>query len=154
MGMDDLDTKILNLLCQDARQSYREVARKLGASHSNVANRIENMEKTGIIKGYTVIMNPENFDLFPLCLQISIKPGANVSAIGQALAGLDEISIVSRVTGQLDLLVLALCKDKTQAVNLMSKVSGMEGIEKMDSHVVIECIKLMPKWQIQAKGEK
>ncbi len=150
--MDDLDKKILDLLCQDARQSYREIARKLGASHANVANRIEKMEKSGIIKGYTAIMNPENFDLYPLCLQMSIKPGANVSLIGQVLAGLDEISIVSRVTGQQDLLVLALCKDKTQAVNLMSKVSGIEGIEKMDSHVIIECMKLMPKWQIQPKG--
>jgi Lrp/AsnC family leucine-responsive transcriptional regulator len=151
--MDELDKKILGLLCQDARQSYREIARKLGTSHANVANRIENMEKSGTIKGYTVVMNPENFDLYPLCMQISVKPGANVSAIGQMLSGLDEVSIVSRVTGQQDLLVLALCKDKNQAVNLMSKVSGIEGIDKMESHVVIECMKLMPKWEVQAKGK-
>jgi Lrp/AsnC family leucine-responsive transcriptional regulator len=151
--MDELDKKILDLLCQDARQSYREIARKLGTSHANIANRIENMEKSGTIKGYTVVMNPENFDLYPLCMQISVKPGANVSAIGQMLSGLDEVSIVSRVTGQQDLLVLALCKDKNQAVNLMSKVSGIEGIDKMESHVVIECMKLMPKWEVQAKGK-
>jgi Lrp/AsnC family leucine-responsive transcriptional regulator len=151
--MDELDKKIIDLLCQDARQSYREIARKLGTSHANIANRIENMEKSGTIKGYTVVLNPENFDLYPLCMQISVKPGANVSAIGQMLSGLDEVSIVSRVTGQQDLLVLALCKDKNQAVNLMSKVSGIEGIDKMESHVVIECMKLMPKWEVQAKGK-
>ena len=150
--MDELDRKILDLLSQDARQSYRELARKLGTSHANVANRIENMEKAGVIKGYTVIMNPENFDLYPLCLQISIKPGADVSAIGQMLSGFGEVSIVSRVTGQQDLLVLALCQDKGQAVSLMSKVSGIEGINRMESHVVIDVMKLNPKWQVQTKG--
>jgi DNA-binding Lrp family transcriptional regulator len=150
--LDELDRQILGLLSDDARLSYREIARKLGTSHANIASRIENMHQKGVIRGYTVILNPEFFNLYPLCLQISVKPGAEVATIGKTLANLEEVSIVSRVTGQCDLLVLALCKDKAQAVDLMSKVSKIQGIDRIESHVVIEVMKLVPKWQVQAEG--
>lgn len=147
--LDNIDKKILKLLTKDARLSYREIARKLEISHANVASRIESMEKNGVIKGYTVVLDPEKFDLYPLCLQISIKPGADVAKIGQLISAFDEISMVSRITGECDLLVLALCQNKNDALKLMSNVSGIEGINRIDSHAVIEAIKLLPRWQVQ-----
>ncbi len=152
--LDDTDRKILELLSGDARLSYREIARQLGISHANVASRIELMEKNGAIMGYTVVLNPEEFDLYPLCLQISIKPGVDISQIGQLLSSYDEISIVSRVTGECDLLVLALCRNKNDALKLMSTISGIEGISRIESHAVIEAIKLSPKWQVQTLRKK
>lgn len=145
--MDESDKKILDLLSKNARLSYREIARKLGTSHANVANRIAAMEKQGVITGYTVVMNPEMFDLYPICLQISIKPGADVASIGRIMSNFDEVSIVSRVTGECDLLVLALSKDKNAALSFMSKVSAIEGINSIESHAIIEAIKIVPKWQ-------
>ncbi len=150
-ALDDTDKQILELLSGDARLSYREIARKLKISHANVAGRVESMEKNGIIRGYTVVLNLEEFDLYPLCLQISIKPGAEIAKIGQLLSSFDEVSIVSRVTGECDLLVLAVCQNKNTALKFMSNVSGIEGISRIESHAVIEAIKLSPKWQVQPK---
>jgi len=149
---DELDKKIIHLLSKDARLSYREIARKLGTSHANVGNRIEALEKQEVIRGYTVVLNPEVFNLYPMCLQISIKPGADVAAIGRLMSTFDDVSIVSRVTGECDLLVLALCQDKNAAVSLMSKISGIDGISSIESHAIIEAIKLVPTWQVQTGG--
>ncbi|MEM2145340.1 MAG: AsnC family transcriptional regulator, partial [Candidatus Jordarchaeaceae archaeon] len=69
--MDELDLKILELLSSDSRLSFREVAKNLGVSHANVAARIKKLEEDKIIRGYTVILDPEYTNMYPLCIRIS-----------------------------------------------------------------------------------
>jgi len=61
--MDKLDKRILNTLLDDARLSYRQIAKKTGISTATAATRIRNMEKKGIIKQYSAILNYEKLDL-------------------------------------------------------------------------------------------
>jgi hypothetical protein len=35
-----------------------------------------------------------------------------------------------------------MCKNKQEAIELISKISGVQGIDKVESHVVLEAIKL------------
>ncbi len=77
--LNELDLKILELLEEDSRQSYREMAKKLNVSHVNVSNRIQSMEQEGIIRGYTTITNPNRLDYYALCLRISADSGTDLS---------------------------------------------------------------------------
>lgn len=140
--MDELDLKILHLLSRDSRLSYREVAKELGISHANVASRIKRLEEDKIIRGYTTILDPEYTDLYPLCIRISAKTGADLSMVGREIANLEQVYVVLRVSGDCDLLVLGMCKNRQEALHLISKISGIQGIEKVESHVVLETIKL------------
>ena len=58
-GLDETDQKILELLTQNARQTYSEIGEKLGISRVAVKNHIDAMEQNGIIEEYTVIINPQ-----------------------------------------------------------------------------------------------
>lgn len=51
---DDLDRRILDELRNDARLSYRAIARALGKSPPVIAERIKRMEQVGLIRGYHV----------------------------------------------------------------------------------------------------
>ncbi len=53
MPVDKLNWQILELLQQNARQSFAEIARKVGLTSPAVAERVKKMEDSGIIKGYT-----------------------------------------------------------------------------------------------------
>ncbi len=57
--LDDLDRKILQALQENAKQTYTEIGRLLGVAHSTVYDRIRKMEKYGIIKKYTAILDLE-----------------------------------------------------------------------------------------------
>ena len=59
-GLDDLDNTIVNLLLEDGRMSYSDIAEKVGLSRTAVKNRIKSLEESGIIKGYKAVINPEN----------------------------------------------------------------------------------------------
>ena len=57
--LDDLDWKILQALQEDAKQTYTEIGRLLGLAHSTVYERIRKMEKHGVIRKYTAILDLE-----------------------------------------------------------------------------------------------
>jgi Lrp/AsnC family transcriptional regulator for asnA, asnC and gidA len=51
--------KILESLQEDARQTYTDIGKRLGIAHSTVYDRIKRMEKYGIIKKYTTVIDAE-----------------------------------------------------------------------------------------------
>ncbi|HVL86727.1 MAG TPA: winged helix-turn-helix transcriptional regulator [Candidatus Thermoplasmatota archaeon] len=52
MKLDALDSRILEILRQDARASYREIARRTGSTTPTVARRVRALEELGVIQGY------------------------------------------------------------------------------------------------------
>ena len=52
--MDDMDRTILGLLSADARMSVATLARRLKVARSTVQARLERLEASGIIAGYTL----------------------------------------------------------------------------------------------------
>jgi DNA-binding Lrp family transcriptional regulator len=139
---EDLDDEIIRLLIQDSRLSYREIAKTLDISHVNVSSRIKAMEEHGRIAGYTTVVNPDAQDHYPLCLRISAASGGDLSEIGDKVADHDEVNVVLRVSGECELLALAICPDREHAIRLLDEVAAIPGIEKTESHVVLETIKL------------
>jgi len=57
--LDDLDWRILQVLQENAKQTYMETGHHLQVAHSTVHDRIKKMEEQGIIKKYTAIVNLE-----------------------------------------------------------------------------------------------
>jgi len=139
---EDLDDKIIRLLQRDSRMSYREMAKALNISHVSVSSRIKAMEDQGMIAGYTAVVNPDAQRYYPICLRISAEPGGDLSEIGGRVADHEEVSVVLRVSGECELLALAVCPDREGAVRLLDEVGAIPGIGKAESHVVLETIKL------------
>ncbi|MGW0593982.1 Lrp/AsnC family transcriptional regulator [Streptosporangium sp. NPDC002607] len=56
--MDELDSEIISLLQTDARQSNRELARRLGVAPSTCLERVRALTRRGVIRGYHAEINP------------------------------------------------------------------------------------------------
>ena len=142
MEFDKTDREILALLQVDARLSYRDIAKRLGVSHTKVSSRIRELEKNGVIIGYTAVVNPESVSDYPLCIRISAGPGVNLGEIGREVAQINSVDIVLRVSGDCELLALALCNDKGEALQVLSEVNMVTGVAKAESHIVLDAIKM------------
>ena len=57
MKIDNINKKILFLLQKDARTTYKEIATELKRSETTIRDRIKAMERTGIIQGYTALID-------------------------------------------------------------------------------------------------
>ena len=58
MNLDETDRAILEVLLEDARTSQRALARKVGIAQGTVLNRLRRLEEMGVIKGYSVMLDP------------------------------------------------------------------------------------------------
>jgi len=142
LEIDEVDRQIMGILAADARLSYRDIAKRLGLSHASVSARIKGLEEEGVIRGYTTVIDPDAEGLYPLCLRISAKPGFELGEIGRRVSALPEVHVVMRVSGDCELLALTLTENRRAALDLLAEINRIEGIEKAESHVVLESLKL------------
>ena len=56
--LDEIDSNILRLLQQNSRMSYLEMSRQMGISDATIQLRIRRLKEHGIIKKFTVIVDP------------------------------------------------------------------------------------------------
>ncbi|MBE0520330.1 Lrp/AsnC family transcriptional regulator [Candidatus Bathyarchaeota archaeon] len=59
VALDATDLRILEALQENARQTYTAIGKSLGIAHSTVYDRIKRMERHGIIKEYTAVIDAE-----------------------------------------------------------------------------------------------
>ena len=55
--LDDTDVKILKIINEDVRTSYRQISRDLDVSVGTIHNRIDKMVKTGVIKKFSPVID-------------------------------------------------------------------------------------------------
>ena len=60
MQLDDTDRRLLAVLLEDARISQRGLAQRIGVAQGTITNRLRRLEELGVIKGYTVLLEPES----------------------------------------------------------------------------------------------
>ncbi len=73
--LDAIDYKILEMLQENSRYSMRDVAKKVFLSSTSVAARVERMERSGIITGYHVSVDPIRMGYYiKAYIQIQVEP--------------------------------------------------------------------------------
>jgi Lrp/AsnC family leucine-responsive transcriptional regulator len=99
--VEDIDRQIVALLAGEGRMSFTDLARETGLSVSAVHQRVRRLQKRGVIKGYTAVLDHEAVGL-PLTAFVSIKP-IDPSAPDDApekLTHLSEIEACHSVAGE------------------------------------------------------
>lgn len=56
--LDELDLRIINLLLKDARTPTAQIAEQIGLSRPAVADRLDKLERQGVIRGTTAVIDP------------------------------------------------------------------------------------------------
>ena len=98
--MEETDRAILSALAGDGRQSYTDLAEKVGLSVSAVHQRVRRLEQRGVIKSYTARIDHEALGL-PLTAFVAIRPidPSQPDDAPERLADLPEIESCYSVAG-------------------------------------------------------
>ncbi len=103
--MDDLDEKLITLLRHNGRRSISDIAIDLGVSRATVRARMERLENSGDIIGYTVILRSDAVDLPVRGIMMIEIEGHVADRVVKALGGFSEISAIHTTNGRFDLVV-------------------------------------------------
>lgn len=97
--IDQIDEMILEALQRDARMSQKELAALAGLSSPSVAERVRRLEERGVIRGFTVDIDPRSLG-YTLQAIVRIKPlPGKLHIVQQLLDSIPEFSECDRVTG-------------------------------------------------------
>ncbi len=139
--MDDRDTKILNHLLIDARQSARQLAHRLGVSTVTMISRIKKLEENKIIKGYSARLDHELLG-YDITVIIEVKTtGGKMLEIENKIAKQDNVIAVYDITGDADTIVIAKFKDRKSVSSFVKKLLEIPNVENTVTHIVLNTIK-------------
>lgn len=139
--MDEIDYRILDELLKDSRQSFREIARNVGVATGTVLTRIRNMEKLGIIKGYTVSLDHEKLGYeLTVVVEITVSKG-KLLEVDREIAKKPNVCAVYDVTGLTDAIVVAKFKTREELSKFTKSLLSLSHVERTNTHLVLTTIK-------------
>jgi len=147
-SLDELDIKILRVLQEDARRSYREVAEITGVATQTVYNRLKRMTDEGVIKGYIPMIDPSSvgYDLTALIL-VQVN-GQFLVDVEKTLAKYPEVHGVYDITGEFDIAVLVKFRDRTSLNNFIKSVLRLPQIRRTVTNVALNVVKEDPRLKL------
>ena len=142
--MDETDRMIIVVLCDDARTSLRKISEKIGVSLGAVSNRVKKLEKNGVIKGYTVLLDADKIGWeLTVVIGIRIQKGRLIE-IQEKIAKDRRVYAVYDVTGNYDSMIVAKASNRKDLDDLSKNVLSIEGVERSVTHLVLNTVKEVP----------
>jgi len=139
--LDELDTKILRRLNENARQSFRDIARELRVSISTISNRVKRLEREGIILGYAPLLDEKKlgYDVLAV-IGIRISKG-KLLEVQRKIARDDKVVDVYDVTGEYDSVIIARLRNTRELDAFIKRLVAMENVERTYTQVVLNVVK-------------
>ena len=139
--LDVIDKKIIKVLHDDARTSLRKISELVKVSLGTVSNRVKRMERNGVIKGYSVILDPDQIGWeLNVVIGLRIQKGRLIE-IQERIAKDSRVHGVYDVTGDFDSMVIARAKNRKDLDDLSKNVLSIDGVERSITHLVLNTVK-------------
>ncbi len=145
MEIDPLDRRILRALQEDGRMTVQALAERVGLSPSPCLRRVRQLEKAGVISGYSANIEQKAVGL-PVSVFISIKlerqRAANLDTFGAAISRWPEVMECYLMTGKFDFLLRVVCADLEAYEHfLRDRLTQLEGVASIESSFSLGAVK-------------
>jgi Lrp/AsnC family leucine-responsive transcriptional regulator len=138
--IDDLDRRILTLLCEDSRVSCRKIAQRCKVSVGTVLARIKRLEQAGVIRGYTALLDHEKLGYqLTVIAEITVTKGKFLE-MEQAARKHPNVCAAYDITGLTDVFVIAKFRTREELGKFTKTMLAMPFIDRMNTHLVLTTI--------------
>ncbi|MFT2089989.1 Lrp/AsnC family transcriptional regulator [Paraglaciecola sp. 2405UD69-4] len=134
--MDKFDKGIIAELRSNARASISHIAEAVSLSRSSVSERIKKMEKSGIIRGYQVLLSESQKEGVTVYFEIQHRR-ARCSDVIHLFKTIPEVVTCHGITGDMDLLVFVKAASMRRIHEIREFLDVEEDVTKIKTHVVM-----------------
>jgi DNA-binding Lrp family transcriptional regulator len=140
--LDQIDRRILQVLKSDGRISNADLSEKVGLSPSACLRRVQELERSRVIKGYRAVLNPEAMGVgFVAYVSVGLqRHGKNEQqAFEAAMAKAPEVRECHNVTGAIEFLLRVETRDLEHFKHFHTDVLGaLPQVSTITSYVVMD----------------
>ena len=143
--LDDIDLKIIAALQEDGRMTSQKLAERVGLSQSPCARRVRILEESGIIKGYTAVINEVEFGLSVSAfasVKLARQHEDDLDKFAKAVTRWPEVVDCYLMTGQRDYLLRVLVRNLAEYERfLKDKLTRLEGVASIETSFALTQVK-------------
>ncbi|MEK0163121.1 Lrp/AsnC family transcriptional regulator [Phaeobacter sp. JH20_36] len=132
MQTDETDQHLLTLLRENARRPVADLARRLGLARTTVQARIERLETSGVISGYTLRTSSQARPPLQATVLISIEPRSGPEVLAR-LRGLPGVEVVHTTSGRFDLLAQVVAQTTAELDETIDRIGEARGVRSSES---------------------
>ena len=140
--MDHIDIKILRYLTKDARMNASQISQKVNLSISAVIERMKKMEASGLIKGYTAVID-EKLAGFNVQAMISIRlehPKYN-QEFNRQMCSHERVMECFYITGDFDYIARIGVASTDELTKVLHDIKQIPGVSLTRTYVVLDNVK-------------
>ena len=137
--MDKIDAGIIRCLTEDARMNASQIGAQVNLSVSAVIERMKKLEASGLIRGYTAVLD-EKLAGFDTQALISVRlehPKYNQSFTQQMVAH-PAVMECYYITGDFDYLARVLVSSTEELTRVLNHIKQLPGVSLTRTYVVLE----------------
>ncbi|HKL34584.1 MAG TPA: Lrp/AsnC ligand binding domain-containing protein [Tangfeifania sp.] len=139
-NLDEIDLNILDIITQNARIPFKDVAKEVGVSRAAVHQRVNRMIDLKVIIGSGYHISPNKVD-FKTCSYIGVflDKGGLFSEVVEKLKLIPEIVECHYTTGQYAIFIKVYAKDNEHLKNVLSsRIQKIPGIASTETFISLE----------------
>ena len=137
--LDDVDHKILDLLIDNSRIPFTDIAKKLLISAGTVHVRVKKMEDAGIIKGSSLSLDYKKLGYtFIAYIGIFLEKTHQTKFVLQKLESMPFVTVAHITTGKFNIFCKVRAKSTDHAKEIIFAIDDIEGVNRTETMISLE----------------
>lgn len=140
--MDNIDAKILHCLIQDARMNASQISQNVSLSVSAVIERMKKLEASGLIRGYTAIIDERlaGYDVQAL-ISIRLEHPKYNQEFSQQMCNHERVMECFYITGDFDYMARISAGSTEELTKVLYDIKNIPGVSLTRTYVILDNIK-------------
>ncbi|MET1160064.1 MAG: Lrp/AsnC family transcriptional regulator [Thermoprotei archaeon] len=141
MNIDEIDMKILKILSKNARTPYNEIAREVGLSDVAIIKRVKKLEKRGIIKRYTILVDPAKLGYTKVSITgVNVGPDALLKVV-EELKKREYVKFIAVTSGDHPIITVIWARDSEELTRIHKELESIPGVTKVYPAIILDTVK-------------
>jgi DNA-binding Lrp family transcriptional regulator len=139
--MDTTDRRIVALLRENARRSFKDIGSHVGLTAPAVKRRVDRLEADGVIRGYTAMVDPRAFGWHAEAfVDLYCEGRMPADAITRAVEGEPGVASAHTVAGEASALLHVMAEDMQGLELALERIRATDGISRTVTEVVLSTL--------------
>ncbi|MBZ9650512.1 MULTISPECIES: Lrp/AsnC family transcriptional regulator [Psychroflexus] len=139
LKLDETDHQILNMLIDNTRTPFTDIAKKLDISAGTVHVRVKKMEESGIIIGSSLTLNYKKLGYtFIAYVGIFLEKTSQTQFVLNRIEEIPNITVAHVTTGKFNLFCKIRAKNTEHAKNIIFLIDDIDGVSRTETMISME----------------
>lgn len=138
-NLDEVDHQILDMLIENARTPFTDIAKKLLVSAGTIHVRVKKMEEEGIIKGSTLTLNYEKMGYaFIAHIGVYLERTSMTKDVIESLRKISNVTVAYVTAGKFNIFCKIRARDTEDAKNIIFRIDDIPGVNRTETMISLE----------------